>query len=218
MRRSLKVAAAVVLAVFVLAVCGAAAVVATSKPDPSSVVMVKDGGGHGSGVHIGNGYILTAAHVVGSKSVLELKMADGRVTSADVLWSNSEYDIALMRTSAFIPSSSHVQCRAPAVGEEISTIGSPIQFEFVSAFGHVASDPRQYGKWKSVSVTDMTVVMGQSGAPVFDNRGNVVGIVVGVAVFPAPAGFALVPSLTGYGIVVPSADICTLLAAGEDVR
>ena len=213
MRRSLKVAAAS-LAVLALALFGAPAITAQAEPAASSVVMVKDGGGHGSGVHIGNGYILTAAHVVGIKKEMDLKLSDGSAAKADVLWVNSDYDIALMRASVPLSKSSHLQCREPYVGEEVSAIGNPMEFEFVSAFGRISGGSRGFGHWKSVVITDMTTVMGASGGPMFDSRGNVVGIVVGVGVMPLPAGFTIVPALTGYGVAVPGDEICNLLAVG----
>lgn len=214
MRPIVKVAAAVVLAASLLSVAGAAALTASVTPAAESVVKVKDGAGHGSGVHIGNGYVLTAAHVVRDKKTMTLRVASGAEATAEVLWSNSEYDVALLHTGAPLKGSSHLQCREPEVGEDVSAIGNPIGFEFVSAFGRVSGAAREYKPWKSVMITDMTTVMGQSGGAIFDAKGNVVGIVVGVGVMPLPAGFFLVPSLTGYGIAVPGDVICRLMADG----
>jgi hypothetical protein len=53
--------------------------------------------------------------------------------------------------------------------------------------------------------------MGMSGGGVFDAAGNVLGINVGVAAAPMKVGDGWVPSITGFGMVVPSADVCKLL-------
>lgn len=72
----------------------------STEPEGSSVVKVIVGNGHGSGVNIGDGYIVTAAHVVGNEKVVRVK---GRwpfaifETDAEVLWSNPAYDVALLR-------------------------------------------------------------------------------------------------------------------------
>lgn len=177
---------------------------ASSVTDAAAVKVIMERG-HGSGVHIGDGFVLTAAHVAGGAATLKLKSKDGQIRQADVLWTNKAYDIALLRTSpAGLPAAS-LDCQRAGVGTSIEAIGNPLSVEFVSAYGKIAGAPRESGPWKSVYVTDMTTVMGQSGGGVFSG-GRVVGITVGVMSVPG-----LLPSLIGYGFVVPSSDVCALL-------
>lgn len=173
---------------------------------PGSTVKIVMEQGHGSGVHIGNGYVVTAAHVVVDK-VPRIKLDDGSEQDAVVLWANKAHDIALLRTASTMSASS-LDCRVAANGEYVTAEGNPTVFEFVSSAGRIAGVERAFGPWVRVLPVDMTIVMGMSGGPVFAADGRVVGISVGVLV--APVGFAA--SLTGFGAVVPSAAVCELLA------
>lgn len=163
--------------------------------------------GHGSGVHIGNGFVVTAAHVAGDAATVELKTKDGKTRPADVLWINKTYDIALLRTSPEMLPGASLDCRIAAKGEAITSIGNPLAVEFVTATGKIAGEPRSIGPWKSVFVTDITTVMGQSGGPVYSADGELIGITVGV--MSVPLGFS--SSLIGFGFVVPSHEVCALL-------
>jgi S1-C subfamily serine protease len=63
----------------------------------ATVVKVSVAEGHGSGVNIGNGYIVTAAHVPGEAATVKIKTSGGKEFDADVLWVNHVYDVALLR-------------------------------------------------------------------------------------------------------------------------
>lgn len=174
----------------------------------SDVVKVMLESGHGSGVHIGDGYILTAAHVVGVNKEVTLKSSVGDIQKGAVLWANTTYDVALVRAERKGRlAAAHLSCRTAGVGENVEARGNPLMVEFVSAYGHVAGEPRALGAWKSVLVIDSTTVPGMSGGPVYDDAGDVVGITVGV--MAVPLGFGA--SLSGFGTVVPSSVACMLM-------
>ncbi|MDX0227197.1 serine protease [Sinorhizobium meliloti] len=177
----------------------------------TTVVKVILKNGHGSGVSIGNGFVVTAAHVVQDSKTATLKTKHGRNMEAVVLWSNKEYDIALLRFEGAKMDAASLDCRLAQAGDFITAYGNPLNVEFASAYGRIAGEPRAFGPWQSVFVTDITTVMGQSGGPVFDADGRLIGITVGV--MGAPMGFS--HSLVGYGFVVPSRAVCDLLARGE---
>lgn len=63
-----------------------------------SVAKIFDDKGHGSAVYIGNGYFVSAAHVVGQEPVANLLLTDDRKIKGDVLWANTGYDIALIKS------------------------------------------------------------------------------------------------------------------------
>lgn len=194
-----------VLLVLFLIVAGVVSTKPAAAPLPSAVVKVLVEGGKGTGVHIGNGYVLTATHV-SQGSPVRLALTDGTEVAAETLWENKSYDIALLRTSAKMQAAP-LACRTATVGERVTAHGNPLILDFVSSDGKVAGVAREFGPWKEVLPVDMTIVMGMSGGPTFDIHGNVVGINVGVLV--APMGFGA--SLTGFGAIVPSSVVCALM-------
>jgi len=80
----------------------------------ASVVMVSDANGHGSGVYIGNGLVLTAAHVVGDSKTVTLH--SDRDLPGEVLWSNKKYDLALVRFSVTVPDMPAARLDLPCAG------------------------------------------------------------------------------------------------------
>lgn len=183
---------------------------ATSPVGEPTVKIVLENG-HGSGVYIGNNLILTAAHVVtGAKDgKVKIKTEGGNILPGVVLWTSKERDIALVRTTGTLGlRAARLSCTTPQIGDIINARGSPGPIEFFTAWGRVSGTIRSFGPWFEAVTTDMTVVMGMSGGPVFNTRGEVVGLAVGV--LSTPMGFGV--SLTGVGFVVPGSTICPLLA------
>ena len=204
LKRIMACAAALVVAVGV----SSCSVHPDHTPPETSVVKVELPNGHGSGVHIGHGYIVTAAHVVGKETKVKLRSEGGKPIEGTVLWSNAAYDVALIQTDASAFGSAKLSCGEAKRGDTITAMGNPLGIEFVSSTGKIAGKPRKVGPWLSVFVTDMTIVMGMSGGPVFNEDGQVIGITVGV--MAATVGFS--PSLVGFGFVVPSSAVCSLMA------
>lgn len=197
----------VALAAALLAACS----ISTRHVTADAVVKILNGKGHGSGFHMGDRYIITAAHVVKGSTSVEVKAYDGETVEAEVLWANAAYDIALLRAEDTANlGSALLSCRTPSVGERIISQGNPANVEFVTVWGKVAGAARELGPWRSVVVTDIVTVPGQSGGPVFDESGRVVGITVGVMA----ASFGFGGSLVGIGYVVPGSAICGLMARG----
>lgn len=202
---AIVISLALLVAAIALSACQQRPIEAALSP----VVKVIAGPGHGSGVHLGNGVIITARHVVADLTEVKLKSAAGDIQPAEVLWVSKKYDIAFVRASN--PKrfgTSVLACREPQPGETIIAKGNPANMEFVSVWGHVAGHSRTLGPWGSVVVTDITTVPGQSGGPVYDAAGMVVAITVGVMV--VPVGFG--GSLVGVGYAVPGSVVCDLMA------
>lgn len=174
-----------------------------------STVKVLVGEGHGSGVHTGNRYIVTAAHVVGQAATVKVKTSQNTVIDADVLWTNEKQDIALLRAKE-LPGVdvSRIACDDPKIGQTIIAVGNPGPLEFITAFGTVSSGPRNGSRWADYYIVSMPVAGGMSGGPVIDQHGRVIGLVVGVALMQV--GFGGGPVAFGY--VAPGSAICKLLA------
>lgn len=182
----------------------------------AATVLIQRPNTKGTGFHIGGGRIITAAHVVDGAKTVSLKSIDGRISSATVVKVDTKTEIAILQTSMrLLPA--EIDCGTVPVGTAISAIGNPLGQEFITAFGRIAGAPREMPHAKSVYVTDMTTVMGQSGAPVFAD-GRVIGVVSAVMLAPfelvgkVPQDSGIYArSLVGFGYVVPSAEVCKML-------
>lgn len=176
-----------------------------------STVLVTVEQGHGSGVHIGNGFVITAAHVVGQGSEAMLSASDGSQHAAEVLWANGPHDVALLRMRDMEGVAvSRLNCSdKPAIGQHIEAIGNPGRLQFVHSWGRVAGAVQELFRWKVAFVADLGIAPGSSGGPVIDEQGRVVGIVVGVSL----TQIGWTPSPTNFSIIVPAnGGICPLLA------
>src|SRR5690606_41114688 len=114
-------AALLLFAVLTIAGCS----VQTSL-NPSPVVKVTNSTGHGSGVGVGDGIIVTAAHVVGEDKSVKVKSETGEIYDGEVLWASEAYDIAFVRVKdAPTIGKAPIVCREPIPGEEITIRGNP---------------------------------------------------------------------------------------------
>lgn len=175
---------------------------------PSADVKVMLAQGHGSGVYIGKGSIITAAHVVEGVSTVDIRLDDGTKAKADVLWSSKEFDIAHLRIRGEVSiQTAKLSCRVPEQGEEVVAIGNPSQFDDLVFRGFINGKPRDVGPWKNAVPADLTIIPGMSGGALYDTSGKVIGINVGTGV--VPMGF--VASWARIGVVVSGKTVCGLL-------
>lgn len=200
-----------VLSLAPIIVCLIAIAAVFSSPDPAAMpaaVRVNVERGHGSGVHIGKGMVISAAHVVGDEKTANLLTEDGKTASATVLWVNKDYDVALLSAPSLVAKKALLLCDDQPVGTLIQTHGNPLNLEFIRTYGRVASNVKKRGIWQSTFIGDITVAGGVSGGPVYDSRQRVVGIVVGTAV----QAIGISGSVVALTYIVPSSAICSLLA------
>jgi serine protease Do len=181
-------------------------------PTMDAVVVIMRPNGRGTGFSIGNGLIVTAAHVVDGARTVSIKDTDGNTRMAHVDIVDKSTDLAILSTSHRIPAA-ELDCRLAKVGDAIESIGTPLGLEFITATGRIAGTARKVGG-TNVLVTDIVTVMGQSGGPVF-SKGRVVGVTHAVMIAPLPMGGRLVPSIVGFGYIIPSSDVCALLMRSE---
>jgi S1-C subfamily serine protease len=151
-------------------------------PKAEATVVVLAGTGLGSGFHIGNGIIVTAAHVVETQTLTMIEMSDGSKLAADVLMVDIRSDIAFLQAKG--PANEKMEtarlaCRKSVLGEEVMARGNPGGVRFLSNWGRVSGEPRQMFDWLMVIPTDIRIAPGNSGGPMFDKTGAVIGVVVG---------------------------------------
>ncbi|CAG9185161.1 DegQ family serine endoprotease [Cupriavidus pampae] len=136
--------------------------------------------GLGSGFIVSpDGVILTNAHVVDNATEVTVKLTDRREFKAKVLGSDPQTDIAVIKIDAKdLPT---VRLGDPArvrVGEPVVAIGSPYGFENTVTAGIVSAKSRSLPDDTYVPFiqTDVAVNPGNSGGPLFNQRGEVIGI------------------------------------------
>ena len=134
----------------------------------------------GSGFIIStDGYILTNAHVVDAADEVTVKLNDKREFKAKVIGADRRTDVALIKIEASgLPA---VRVGGPnrlKVGEWVAAIGSPFGFENSVTQGIVSAKGRSLPQENFVPFiqTDVAVNPGNSGGPLFNLRGEVVGI------------------------------------------
>lgn len=162
-----------------------------------------------SGVYVGNGLVITARHVVLSEeddhfsplNTLVVETHEGQVLPATVLFFSEYRDFAVLKIGKNALRPSRLDCREPKLDEPVTMIGNPLLlFNWGVAHGTVASDMTvDVAEIDEFHTTGLTInsLPGDSGAPVFDAAGNVLGVFV--------AGTPV------YGSMVSSADICAEL-------
>jgi len=136
--------------------------------------------GLGSGFLISpDGLILTNAHVVDGAQEVTVKLTDRREFKARVLGSDAQSDIAVIRIDAKnLPTVKLGDASAVRVGEPVLAIGSPYGFENTATAGIVSAKSRSLPDDTYVPFiqTDVAVNPGNSGGPLFNQRGEVIGI------------------------------------------
>jgi serine protease Do len=136
--------------------------------------------GQGSGFIVSaDGLILTNAHVVRGAKEVVVKLTDRREFVAKVLGTDAKTDIAVLRIDAKnLPVVTMGNPRDLAVGEWVLAIGSPYGFENSVSAGVVSAKGRSLPDDSLVPFiqTDVAVNPGNSGGPLFNGRGEVVGI------------------------------------------
>lgn len=136
--------------------------------------------GQGSGFIISNdGLILTNAHVVRDAKEVTVKLSDRREFSAKVLGADNATDVAVLRIDAKnLPTVRLGDPRQLEVGDPVLAIGTPYGFEQTATTGIVSAKGRSLPGDSVVPFiqTDAAVNPGNSGGPLFDGSGAVVGI------------------------------------------
>ncbi len=136
--------------------------------------------GMGSGFIIAeDGLILTNAHVVQGAKQVTVKLNDRREYTAKVLGADEMTDIAVLRIDAKgLPAVMLGDSKALRVGDPVLAIGSPFGFEQTATQGIVSAKGRSLpgGAVVPFIQTDAAVNPGNSGGPLFDDAGRVIGI------------------------------------------
>ncbi|MDD0838456.1 Do family serine endopeptidase [Curvibacter sp. HBC61] len=136
--------------------------------------------GQGSGFIVSeDGLILTNAHVVKGAKEVTVKLTDRRELRAKVLGADPRTDVAVIKVEAkHLPVVKFGRMADLKVGEWVLAIGSPFGFENTVTAGVVSAKGRSLPDDSAVPFiqTDVAINPGNSGGPLFNARGEVVGI------------------------------------------
>jgi len=146
----------------------------------AAVATVRSSHGHGSGFFIGenDGYMLTNQHVVGNAKFVKIILSSGREMAGDIIKIDKSRDIALIKTEDAGITSLPFENKLPSISETVYAVGSPLeeQFETTVSQGVVSGFREQDGQ--NFIQSDVNVLPGNSGGPLLNDKGNVIGITV----------------------------------------
>ena len=174
--------------------------------------------GLGSGVIVSpEGYLLTNHHVIEGASEIEVQLTDGRSTTAKVVGSDPETDIAVLKIDlpGALPVMRLGDVRALRVGDAVLAIGNPFNVGQTVTAGIVSALDRTGAgsQFQNFIQTDAAINPGNSGGALVDAAGALVGI--NTAIFSRSGGSM------GIGFAVPvdtARSVMEQLIAGGEVR
>lgn len=164
----------------------------------------------GSGVIIHpQGYILTCHHVVNGMNMIRIKLGkDKNLFQGKIIWAKEDKDIAVVQISPqknllpiqFSPSKHSI------VGERVFAIGNPFGFDHTLTSGVLSGKNRSIStedhNYKVVLQTDTALNPGNSGGPLFNSKGKVIGI-----------NAVIIPSYQNMGFAIPTEEFLPYIKA-----
>jgi serine protease Do len=196
-----------------------------SPPGPEAPTLPDDRGGQdevlrqqalGSGFIVDSqGRVVTNAHVIDDATTVKVKLADDREFRAKVIGKDDRLDIAVLELKGAprnLPAAALGSSDALRVGEYAVAIGNPFGLGDTVTMGIVSAKDRSLGAgpYDDFIQTDASINPGNSGGPLFNLRGQVIGINAAINPQGKGIGFAIpidavrnvLPQLIGTGHVV----------------
>jgi len=151
----------------------------------------------GSGVIIDkDGYIVTNNHVVGDADEVEVRLLDKRKFTGKVVGRDPDTDLAVVKIESktalpTVPLGDSTQVK---VGQWVVAVGNPFGLEHTPTVGVVSALKREnvnLSRYEDFIQTDASINPGNSGGPLFNIKGEVIGINTAIINFAQGIGFAI---------------------------
>jgi len=165
--------------------------------------------GLGSGFMISDKRVITAAHVVGVPEQIQVKFLDGEIIPANVVAYHKQADVAMLeliwakKNAATVPLGNSDDLK---VGNRVFIVGAPfglgqsLSAGYVSGFKKQTEGRNPFSKYEFIQ-TDAAINTGNSGGPMFNLNGEVVGVVSHITTVTGGfqgIGYAATSNLTSY--------------------
>ncbi|WLR52647.1 serine protease [Bacillus tianshenii] len=171
-----------------------------------SVVMIQSENRNGTGFNISSeGLIVTNYHIVRDNGKSVISFPDGTVLEAKVLHTSKSKDLALLSVNSDKPLP-HLDVKANEtwqMNDPIYVIGNPLSYNQVAIEGTIVGEKNKTNM--SAMLIDAPIHSGNSGSPVIDEKGKVIGIIY------AKGSVALNEESKKVGFAIPAEEISNLL-------
>ena len=165
-----------VVAVLLALPLSASAIGFTAEDKYNSVFVVTSGNSLGSGFAVGENCIITNAHVLDNPNNVMLTTYAGETYSAYLVGYDQDKDIAVLgvKDAKFTPLTI-ADYNALNTGDDVYAIGAPKSMAYTLTKGVISAKEREIGKYKYIQ-TDAAINEGNSGGPLLNDEGNVIGV------------------------------------------
>lgn len=155
-----------------------------------------------TGFFIGsNNQIMTAAHCVdGIVMSVAVKTHDGSRYKAEILYISKTSDVALIKISTTTQYPHFTVAKSVTQGEKVYTLGHPLRKVYTLTHGIIANVLEKETK---KTLVDMTLLPGNSGGPVYNEKGELVGV--------ASAGYIVMLGTTGLNLIASLSQVTEFL-------
>ncbi len=165
---------------------------AIERVDGAVVTILAGGDKVGAGFVVSpQGYIATNSHVVGDAETVKVRLRDGSEVEGKVVAKSADRDVAAVKIERRnLPTVQLGSSKSLRTGEEVAALGAPLGLEHSVTRG-VVSNPHQEQDGKVFIQTDAALNPGNSGGPLINSSGLVVGMNAKVAAKAENVGFAI---------------------------
>lgn len=170
-----------------------------------SIFVIYSGNYEGSGFAIGSNTVVTNAHVIGNRNDIKVKTYSGEEYRASIFLFNEALDIAILsaENAEFTPLEVG-DCENIKVGEDIYAIGAPRSLDYTLTKGVISNKSRTIGFNKYIQI-DAAINSGNSGGPLLNNAGQVIGV-----------NSMKISDAEGIGLAIPISSVTSFME-GNDV-